>query len=94
MLKVTLTLMLLLLGGCFPLSEASIKAIMENLKDDSASACLITGLSGGGGGAVMGPGMIPAGGWGEGKFLFCRSNEPGSYIEVHPDGSIVIEHGE
>jgi len=35
---------------------------------------------------------VPSGGWGNATFTFCRSNEPGSKIEVNTEG-IKIEHG-
>ena len=52
----------------------------------------VTGL-GTGAGAVLGPGAIPAGGYGQAELLLCRSNQPGSVLTISQDGTIKIEHG-
>ena len=84
-----LLILLLFLSGCSQLSAELIQA----LANDPASICLKSGVSGGGAGAVLGPGAIPAGGWGQAELLLCRSNQPGSILTIGPDGSIRIEHG-
>ena len=85
------------LAGCFqidPETLINLKQTVEALAENNASACgQVT--AGGGGGAIAilpMPGGIPAGGYGYGSAVVCRTNEPGSVISVHSDG-ITIFHG-
>ncbi len=89
--------LLLGLAGCFqidPQTLINLKQTVEALAENNASACgQVT--AGGGGGAIAilpMPGGIPAGGYGYGSAVVCRTNEPGSVISVRSDG-ITIFHG-
>ncbi len=89
--------MLMGLAGCFqidPETLIELKQTVEALAKDNASACgQIT--AGGGGGAVAilpTPGGVPAGGYGYGSAIVCRTNQPGSVIKVD-SGGVTIHHG-
>ena len=66
--------------------------MMTALAESNSSACMVTGASGGAGAMPVAPVPVPSGGWGNATFTFCRSNQPGSKIEVN-DSIINIEHG-
>jgi MFS family permease len=80
--------------GCSPMFSSDIKDALVALSRDRASACLRAG--GGGGAMTIAPGagvpLVPGGG-GYGSITICRSNEPGSKIEVSELGAVKIEHG-
>ena len=80
----------LFLSGCSPLSGADLKATLEALGQDKASACLLVGGGAGTGAIIPGPG-IPIGG-GYGFFWFGRSNEANSTVTLDKDGC-KITHG-
>jgi len=84
-----LLLALPIMAGCsVPLTAEMIKA----LKDDPATFCAIAGARGGAGGMVVGPGIIPSGGYGSAEIVICRTNTPGSEIILHPDGTLTMKH--
>ena len=89
--------MLMGLAGCFqidPETLIKLKQTVEALAKDNASACGQV-MAGGGGGAVAilpTPGGVPAGGYGYGSAIVCRTNEPGSVIVVS-SGGVTIFHG-
>jgi len=79
-----------LLAGCSPLSGPDLKATLEALGRDHASACLQIGGGAGTGAIVPGPGIPVVGGYG---FLWLgRSNESNSKVTLDKDGCR-IEHG-
>ena len=88
-------LCLLFLSACvLPIRSEDIPGVIEKLSESNSSACVRTGAQGGGGAVAAGAGpTVPAGGYGSAELVFCRSNEPGSELEVKPDGTIAIKHG-
>ena len=85
-----LLLTLSLLAGCsVPLTAEMLQA----LKNDPASMCVIANAHGGAGSAPFVPVPVPAGGYGAANLVLCRTNEPGSKIVLAPDGTLTIEHG-
>ena len=82
------------LSCSLPIRSEDIPAVLDKLSADHASACLRTGIRGGAGAIAIAPApSIPAGGYGFAELEFCRSNEPGSEIEIKPDGTLTIKHG-
>lgn len=73
-------------AGCSPLSSEMLKA----LASDESSVCFSSDIRGGAG---MVAGM-PTGGYGQTTNTLCRSKMPNAKMEVKPDGSISIQHGE
>lgn len=82
-------------GACsYPISPEQLAETIKGLAADHASACLQMSAGGGAGAIAIAPvPAIPAGGGGYGYLTACRSNQPGSEIEVKLDGSITIKHG-
>ena len=81
------------LSCSMPIRSEDMPELVRALAESNASACLVTGVSGGGGAIPIGPmPTVPGGGWGKADFTFCRSNEPGSEISVNDTG-ITIKHG-
>lgn len=80
----------LFLGGCsIPLTAE----MLQVLKDDPASMCIIAKAQGGVGGVAIAPVPIPSGGYGSADLVICRTNEPGSKIVLDEKGGLTIEHG-
>lgn len=77
------------LSACSPMFSGDLKDTVKELAKDRASAC--ASVKGGAGAMTIGPGALPGGG-GYGSLTLCRSNEPGSEIEV-TDSAIKIKHG-
>lgn len=77
---------LVLLSSCSSLTPEMIEALAK----DDASVCISTDVRGGAG-AVAG---VPTGGYGQATGNLCRSKMPNAKIELKPDGSISIQHGE
>ena len=67
--------------------------MVQALSKDPASFCITSGASGGAGGAGFGAGLVGSGGYGQATLNFCRTNQPGSEVQLKPDGSISITHG-
>ena len=86
---------ILLLSGCsLPIRSEDLPAVLAGLSADHASACLRTGVRGGAGAVAIAPvPSVPAGGYGSAELEFCRTNEPGSEIELKSDGTLTIKHG-
>ena len=76
---------LVLTGGCSVLTPDLIKELTK----DPASFCASNDIRGG-----VGSLLAPAGGYGQGTFIFCRSNFPNASVSLKPDGSIAIQHGD
>jgi len=86
---IALALFLSATMGCM-----NVEGIVQALAKDNASACLSAVLWGGVGAMAFTPApSIPAGG-GYGSVTFCRSNQPGSTVEMGPDGSMRIVNGQ
>lgn len=84
-------LVILALSSCtMPIESKDMASVAKAMAENNASACLKTGASGYGGGAVGLPGI--AGGGGQVGLTFCRSNEPGSEIVV-TEAEMRIKHG-
>lgn len=66
------------------------KEVISALAADDASACVRVNLSGGGAGAAVGPGVIPAGGYGTVGFTLGRSGQDGMQVYVGADGSCQV----
>ena len=66
------------------------KEVIEALAADDASACVRVNLSGGGAGAAVGPGVIPAGGYGSIGLTLGRSGQDGMQVYVGADGSCQV----
>ncbi|HEY1269618.1 MAG TPA: hypothetical protein VGH16_20335, partial [Candidatus Binatia bacterium] len=66
------------------------KEVIAALAADDASACVRVNLSGGGAGAAVGPGVIPAGGYGSVGFTLGRSGQGGMQVYVGADGSCQV----
>lgn len=80
-------------SGCvLPIRSEDMPAVLDKLSQSSASACVVTGASGGAGMIAVTPAPVPGGGWGNANFIFCRSNEPGSKITANASG-LTIDHG-
>jgi hypothetical protein len=84
--------LLLGISGCALLMPPNpyTKEVIAALAADDASACVRVNLSGGGAGAAVGPGVIPAGGYGSVGFTLGRSGQDGMQIYVGPDGSCQV----
>jgi hypothetical protein len=80
------------LSGCAllmppnPYSEKVIQA----LATDDASACVRVNLAGGGAAAAVGPGVIPAGGYGQIGFTIGRAGNSDNQVYVGADGSCQV----
>lgn len=70
------------------------KEVIEALAADDASACVRVNISGGGAGAAVGPGVIPAGGYGSVGFTLGRSGQNGMQVYIGADGSCQVRSGE
>jgi len=76
-------------AGCM-----NVEGIVQALAKDNASACLVATLWGGAGALAITPApSIPAGG-GYGSLMFCRSNQPGSLVQIDKDGAMRIVSGQ
>ena len=82
-------IMLPLTGCTIPLTAEMLQA----LKNDPASMCVIAKAQGGAGGMAITPVPIPSGGYGSADLVICRTNEPGSKIVLDEKGALTIEHG-
>jgi len=84
---------LFLASGCsYPMTQKDLGSFVRALAEDSATACVQTGVGWGAGIMTFTPvPTIPAGGGG-GYLTICRTNEPGSEIEVNSNG-MKIKHG-
>ena len=83
-MKVLLLICLLFLSGCAG-------SLIRDLAKDPASACGYSTITYGAGVVVPSP-AVPVGG----VYVhqrFCRSNTPGSVVELKPDGTISVQHG-
>lgn len=82
----------LALSGCALLMPPNpyTKEVISALATDDASACVRVNLSGGGAGAAVGPGVIPAGGYGTVGFTLGRSGQDGMQVYVGADGSCQV----
>jgi hypothetical protein len=80
------------LSGCALLMPPNpySKEVIEALAADDASACVRVNLSGGGAGAAVGPGVIPAGGYGSIGLTLGRSGQDGMQVYVGADGSCQV----
>src|SRR5690349_12415982 len=80
------------LSGCALLMPPNpyTKEVISALAADAASACVRVNLSGGGAGAAVGPGIIPAGGYGSVGFTLGRSGQDGMQVYVGADGSCQV----
>jgi len=91
-MKVSLLWLALLVSigvsGCLMIDGEEIKALLDGLAKDNASACVEIRGGGGGGAIIPAPAVPMGGGWG--SLIACRSNQPGSVIKV---GTMKIEHG-
>ncbi len=85
----------LILSVLFVLSGCSVldKDLITQLAADHASFCMDVVVSGGGGAVTIAPLPVPGGAYGYGHGWVCRTNEPGSTIDLKPDGSLTIQHG-
>jgi hypothetical protein len=83
---------LALLSGCALLMPPNpySKEVIEALAADDASACVRLNLAGGGAGAAVGPGVIPAGGYGSIGLTLGRSGQDGMQVYVGADGSCQV----
>jgi len=88
--KVIFLVLILFMAGCSPLSGSDLKAVLEALGRDHASACLQIGGGAGTGAIVPGPGIPIVGGYG--LLWLGRSNEPNSKVTLDKEGCR-IEHG-
>lgn len=87
--NISLASALLLVSGCSPLFSSDMRDLAQALGHDAASLCVRA--SGGAGGVGIVPGAIaPSGGYG--ALTICRSNQPGTVIQVDGD-TITIMHG-
>jgi hypothetical protein len=82
----------LALSGCALLLPPNpyTKEVIAALAADDASACVRVNLSGGGAGAAVGPGVIPAGGYGSVGLTLGRSGQDGMQVYVGADGSCQV----
>jgi hypothetical protein len=80
------------LSGCALLMPPNpyTKEVIAALAADDASACVRVSLSGGGAGAAVGPGVIPAGGYGSVGLTLGRSGQDGMQVYVGADGSCQV----
>lgn len=87
---IAVVLIAALCSACSPMFSGDLKETLSAAGKDNASLC--ARAFGGAGGFALAPApTIPASG-GYGEFVLCRSNEPGSEIEVTAT-SIKIKHG-
>lgn len=70
------------------------KEVIDALASDDASACVRVTLSGGGAGAAVGPGVIPAGGYGNVGFTLGRTGQDGMQVYIGADGSCQVRSGD
>jgi len=70
------------------------KEVIQALASDDASACVRVNLSGGGAGAAVGPGVIPAGGYGSVGFTLGRTGQAGQQVYIGADGSCQVRSGD
>jgi len=70
------------------------KDVIEALAANDASACVRVNISGGGAGAAVGPGVIPAGGYGSVGFTLGRSGQNGMQVYIGADGSCQVRSGD
>ncbi|GEM_PF-4403164 len=80
------------LSGCALLMPPNpyTKEVIAALAADDASACVRVNLSGGGAAAAVGPGVIPAGGYGSVGFTLGRSGQGGMQVYIGADGSCQV----
>lgn len=70
------------------------KDVIEALAADDASACVRVNISGGGAGAAVGPGVIPAGGYGSVGLTLGRTGQNGMQVYIGADGSCQVRSGD
>lgn len=87
-----LFLSLALLSACALLMPPNpyTKELVKALAEDDASACVRVNLAGGGMGVVAGPGVIPAGGYGNIGLTMGRTGQDKMQIYVGADGSCQV----
>jgi len=83
----------LVVTGCgWPIDPARMPDVLQQLRDDQASACLWIGGRGGGGAGVLAVPTVPAGGYGSGELLLGRVNSPDTRLTIE-NGNCMIERG-
>lgn len=70
------------------------REVIEALAADDASACVRVNASAGGAGAAVGPGVIPAGGYGQVGLTLGRTGQDGMQVYVGADGSCQVRSGD
>ena len=70
--------------GCVSIDPA----LIRELAKDTASLCVATDVRGG-----VGSLAGTSGGYGQGTFMLCRSNQPNATLSIEPDGKMSVQNG-